>query len=177
MDGSSGQILYAFILPEFSTFKDSSIFLNLQRQSKYAPLKPLASVVYPSSKSESTILFPFNPIEGQHLDEPQTYPGIIQVQMLLHGTQATNFLKPVVLLDKNYVVHTYPQRVKELPKLFFFVAEKYPEPVLKGLTVKLDSATNVIFNQRLLLLNRGLFLNLISFCLVYRHSGQSSYGV
>ena len=145
MDGLSGQILYTFILPEFKTFADSSVFLYIQRPAKYIPLKPLASILYASSKSEKTsILFPFNPVEGGHLDEPKTYPGIVQSQMLLHGTESTKFLKPVLMMDSNHVVHTYPADLTDFKNVFFFLAEKGSEaPTLKGFAVKKAKNTNV----------------------------------
>jgi len=147
MDGLTGDILYTFVLPEFKTFADASVFLYIQRPAKYIPLKPLASIVYSSSRSDkTTILFPFNPIEGATLGEPQTYPGIVQSQMLLHGTEDTNFLKPVLLMDKNHIVHTYPAGLTDFKNTFFFVADKGAEsPVLKGFVVKPDTAKNVSF--------------------------------
>jgi hypothetical protein len=140
MDGLTGQILYTFILPEFRTFTDSSVFLYLQRPAKYTPLKPLATILYSSSRTDKTsILFPFNPVEGAHLDEPQTFPAIIQSQMLLHGTESTSFLKPVLMMDINHVVHTYPPGLTHFKNTFFFVAQKGDSPSLKGFSVKPDT--------------------------------------
>lgn len=143
MDSSSGSILYSFYLPDFSVFTDSAAFLYLQRPAKYTPLKPQAAVIYKSLSTGSTILFAFDPVVGKPLDEVRKFPPILQTQMLHLAGEETQFVKPILLLDVELNVWSYPKVEKvdglkeslEIMNSYFFIAKKLRSPVLAGFAV------------------------------------------
>jgi hypothetical protein len=139
MDGASGNILYSFFLPDFALFrKAESAYLFVQRVAKYTPLKPQAVLVYRSCKTGSTIVYAFNPVEGKPLEEPKVYPPVLQVQMVHHAGEETEFIKPILLLDEKKNVHVYPGGAEvDVNKVYFLVAEESGgEARLKGFDVR-----------------------------------------
>lgn len=145
MDSVSGSILYSFVLPDFELLGGSNALLYIQRPAKFAPLKPQATVIYSSAaaKSGTTILYPFNPVDGKPLDQPQTYPPILQAQIMLHGTEETKFLKPLLLMDTSHVIHSYPATVPKITNSYFFIAKKNP-PLLQGYGIRPIVGTTVV---------------------------------
>ncbi|CAL8113535.1 unnamed protein product [Orchesella dallaii] len=136
MDSTTGSIIYTFVLPDFSMFSDSTAQLYIQRPAKYTPLKPQATVIYRSLSSKGAMLLAFDPVEGKPLDEPKSYPAILQTQMIGHAGEETKFIKPILLLDQTGTVHTYPAQVKDVPNSYFFVAHKGSSPKLEGYDIK-----------------------------------------
>ncbi|CAG7730148.1 unnamed protein product [Allacma fusca] len=155
IDSATGTILYSFLLPDF-TLLGNSAFLYIQRPAKFAPLKPQATVIYASSRevSATTVLYAFNPVDGKPLDQPQTYPQVLQTQMLLHGTEETKFLKPILLLDINHIVHSYPSNIPTVSNSYFFLAEKSP-PVLQGFGIRSIHGSTKLQGKLLWELNLG----------------------
>lgn len=137
MDSTSGSIIYTFVLPDFSTFGDSSAELYIQRPAKYAPLKSQATVIYRSMSTQGAVLFAFDPVEGKPLDEPKSFPAILQTQMIGSASEETQWIKPILLLDQSGNVYAYPDKVNDVTNSYFFVAHKTPSPRLEGYDVKL----------------------------------------
>lgn len=163
MDSTSGSIIYSFVLPDFSTFSDSSAQLYIQRPSKYSPLKPQATVVYRSLSRNGAILLAFDPVEGKPLDEPKSYPPLQQTQMLTHTSEETKYIKPILLLDQSGEVHTYPAQVKDMSNAYFFVANKGQSPKLEGYDIKVSNDVSKYNGRKKIPLNSSTSILLFNF--------------
>lgn len=126
-------------MPELEGFNNEiGIQLVVQRTSKYYPLSAQCVVVGKHRKTGNGVIFQFNPINGQPLEKgliELNYP--IQQFTLLHRLDS-NFLKGLVLLDNNNVVHVIPESSASLVNdLYMFTADRNTG-VIAGFAIQYD---------------------------------------
>jgi ER membrane protein complex subunit 1 len=128
--GSNGRILWSFFLKNAAPFhlnkykQEFSIPLYLQRSAAHFPHDPQCVLVCKyntndsigSSSASKTLIYFFNPLTGS---PSKDYPseGLIvdyQIkQVFMSNVAVQNFLKPLIILDQENILHVLPEKSKE----------------------------------------------------------------
>ncbi|CAL8071729.1 unnamed protein product [Calicophoron daubneyi] len=135
MESERGRVVWEHFIPSASIMADGKVSLFQQRNTAHFPLPPLMTLLLRSKQTGLPMLYSFNPITGVPSD---IMPGdmyhlnanIIQA-VLRPGpvTEATDYVRPILMLDASTHVQVYPQTYSKslstpgTPPIFIFVVE------------------------------------------------------
>ncbi|KAL4220987.1 DUF1620 superfamily [Mactra antiquata] len=114
MRSINGHIAWQHFVPElnpFDRFGKEKVILHVQRTTAHFPHLPQCVVLGKNKVSGRAHVFAFNPINGQRISQMPVgglhLPYNI-VQSFLLGEWDKDFMKPLILVDDSYSVHTFP---------------------------------------------------------------------
>lgn len=153
IDNISSKKHWMQYLPALENFEnEQNMRLIVQRTSKHFPLQPMCAVVARNKDSGNGIVFSFNPITGKSNKDGLTLLNYQIKQMSMLRENENDFIKGILLLDKENNVHVIPSNAKTMADgMYIFTAEK-TSAELNGFLVKLKGdqlKTLPIWNARL----------------------------
>lgn len=153
IDNISSKKHWMQYLPALGNFEnEQTMRLVVQRTSKHFPLQAMCAVVARNTNSGNGVIFSFNPITGKPTKDGLTLLNYQIKQMSMLRESENDFIKGILLLDKDNNVHVVPPTAKAMADgMYIFTADK-PSAELNGYLVKLVGdtfKTQPIWNARL----------------------------
>lgn len=117
--------------------------LLVQRTSTFYPLPAQCAIIARDKSSGNGIVFQFNPLSGQTIDNGLlTLDYKIQQASLLHYS-SDNFLRAILLVDDKNNVHVLPKTSTKLADGFYFYTVNKQNGQLNGYVNQYDSQSDV----------------------------------
>jgi ER membrane protein complex subunit 1 len=147
IDNVNGKQYWTRILKEFQDFaNEQSAKILIQRTSKYYPLSAQCAIIAREKSSGNGILYQFNPISGQPLNEGITRLNFkIQQASLMHRS-GENFLKGILFIDDKNNAHVLPESSLSIADNFFFYIVDKNKGVLNGYQIQVKNNVNHVTN-------------------------------
>ncbi|KAJ8021770.1 ER membrane protein complex subunit 1 [Holothuria leucospilota] len=134
LDSEDGAILWSYFLPNVAPIERGgklTLPLMIQRTTAHFPNPPQCTIIAKSKDSDKNVIFSFNPINGKpSLPEypvGQVLPNPLR-QATMQNIVDLEFMKVIVLLDKDNKVSVYPSTAesivaKNMDKIYLFTAD------------------------------------------------------
>jgi hypothetical protein len=144
IDNMSGKQHWVRVLKNFASFSSGEdMKLLVQRTSKYYPQPAQCAIVGNDKTTGNGILFQFNPLSGQSIDNgliPLNFK--IQQVSLLHE-HGDNFLRGILVIDDKNEIYVLPETsLKQVDGFFLYTANK-KSGILTGFSIQYDNKVNV----------------------------------
>ncbi|XP_075213432.1 ER membrane protein complex subunit 1 isoform X2 [Lycorma delicatula] len=151
IDNLSGEIVWQKYLKDIKPFHSLGkplIPLYIQRTARHLPHPAQCFLLFKHQKTEESVIYTFNPINGQPLGEGLVPLGYQVIQTsLLHATDE-EFLKAVLLLDSNGKIHVYPKHIDSVvlqhAKSTFLFTANSDTGLIKGYTLAYSYKQNLV---------------------------------
>jgi hypothetical protein len=145
IDNVNGKQYWTRVLKQFQEFaNDQEYKIFIQRTSKYYPLSAQCAIIARDKSTGNGILYQFNPISGQPLNEGITKLNFkIQQASLLHRS-GENFLKGILFIDDKNEAHVLPESSLSIADKFFFYIVDQNKGVLNGYQININNDVNNI---------------------------------
>lgn len=145
IDNVSGKQHWIRILKDFTGFaNDQDMKLFVQRTSKYYPLPAQCAVIAREKSTDNGIIYQFNPISGQPVNNGVTKHGFKMQQVSLLPKSGENFLRGIVFIDEKNAVHVLPETSLSLVNGFFFYVVNKNTGVLSGYQIKYENKVSFL---------------------------------
>ncbi|VVC41234.1 Hypothetical protein CINCED_3A015652 [Cinara cedri] len=142
IDNLSGEILWSVLLCGIGQFYENKVDglqlvpMYLIRNSKHLSFSPMSTLFLKNEDSENTVLFTFNPINGESKNGVQQLPYKV-VQAVPLPVLNTDSVRSLVLFDSTYTPHLYPSNVplsSKPPPIYIYIANS-TNGLIQGFTV------------------------------------------
>ncbi|XP_029634121.1 ER membrane protein complex subunit 1 [Octopus sinensis] len=128
---TNGRIIWCHYISKMAPFNNygkPSLMLFVQRTTAHVGNHPQCLVLGKNKVNGEGVIYAFNPVTGNPVsDIPSSGKNLAYqvVQAAMYSEVDKNYLKGVLILDSNFVVHTYPASYqmtlrKCLPAVFFY---------------------------------------------------------
>ncbi|TGZ65078.1 hypothetical protein CRM22_006038 [Opisthorchis felineus] len=116
LESEKGRVVWEHLVPSAVLLANGKLTLYQQRNTAHFPLPPITTLLLRSKKTNLPMLYSFNPSTGVPLEK---FPNdvfhldsdVIQAVMFPGPvTERTDYIRPILLLDKESQVHIYPSR-------------------------------------------------------------------
>lgn len=144
IDNQSGAVHWVRILPDFvAPGGEAPMQILVQRTGGHFPLTARCTVLARHRHTGNGLLYQFNPISGL----PTAGDGIVRLPyavrqvMLAAQVRAGDFVRPLVLLDRNNEAHVWPADAAALADGLYMYAAEAATGVISGFQLRLAKAT------------------------------------
>ncbi|KAL4149129.1 hypothetical protein QTP88_003140 [Uroleucon formosanum] len=142
IDNLNGEILWSVLLCGVGTFYENKVNglpsapMYLQRNSKHLSYSPMCTLLLKSEDSENTVLFTFNPINGESKNGVTQVPYRV-IQAVPLPVLNIESVRSLILFDSSNSPHLYPADTplsSKPPPLYIYIANP-TNGLLQGFTV------------------------------------------
>ncbi|XP_039284689.1 ER membrane protein complex subunit 1 isoform X2 [Nilaparvata lugens] len=154
IDNISGNIVWQKYLGEMETYSSIEkpvVSFYVQRTSRHLPHPAQCFILGKHKDSDESMVYTFNPINGQPIGDGLHRLGYRAVQSLLLHFVDEQFLKGVVLLDSKGGLHVLPQSqtglVAEHAKSIFFFTANSQSGLLVGYTLAHTTSQKLVASE------------------------------
>ncbi|XP_025197839.1 ER membrane protein complex subunit 1 isoform X2 [Melanaphis sacchari] len=142
IDNLNGEILWSVLLCGVGTFYENKVNrlpsapMHLQRNSKHLSYSPMCTLLLKSEDSENTVLFTFNPINGESKNGITQLPYRV-VQAVPLPVLNIESIRSLILFDSSNSPHLYPADIplsSKPPPIYIYIANPI-NGLLQGFTV------------------------------------------
>ncbi|OQV24584.1 ER membrane protein complex subunit 1 [Hypsibius exemplaris] len=121
LDSRNGDVVYSSLLKNFAKPKDRSIQFYIQRTGAHAPFPSQSVLVGADKRTGNGLLYFFDCITGEQLDQPVTLNRPI-LQSGLIPVMSSNHLEAIFVLDSDLNLSIYPENL-DMPEITAFVKD------------------------------------------------------
>lgn len=154
IDNLSGNVVWQKYLGEMETYKSIDkpvVSFYVQRTSRHLPYPAQCFILGKHKASDESMVYTFNPINGQPIGDGLHRLGYRAVQSLLLHFVDDQFLKGVLLLDSKGGLHVHPESqtalVSEHAKSIFFFTANSESGLLVGYTLAHSSLEKLVASE------------------------------
>ncbi|XP_050532938.1 ER membrane protein complex subunit 1 isoform X2 [Daktulosphaira vitifoliae] len=142
IDNLNGEILWSVLLNDIgefyvNTLGDAPIVpMYLQRNSKHLSYPPMCTLLLKNKKSGNTVIFTFNPINGESQNKVKELPYRV-VQAVPLSVLNTESIRCLILFDSTNIAHLYPDNnpLSSKPSPVYIYTANPINGVLQGFNV------------------------------------------
>lgn len=138
IDNMSGKIHWTRYLSDLKTFSElnENVKLVAQRTARHFPHPIQYSVIGRNRISDQGVIYQFNPITGVEVNTVRLDFKIKQLSVL-HESEASSFIRPILILDEHDKIHVLPETFKsQAAGLYLFTVKE--EGLVNGFFVEKD---------------------------------------
>ncbi|XP_055375524.1 ER membrane protein complex subunit 1 isoform X2 [Condylostylus longicornis] len=139
MDNLNGKLHWQKYVPSLESFNDREpMKLLVQRTAKQFPHHPICVIVGKQKNSDNGLIFRFNPINGQPIDNGLNELNYKIKQLgLLRDNENVQFVKGLLLLDEYNRIHVIPENTKEMADGMYMFVANTKASILTGYNIQL----------------------------------------
>lgn len=149
LDNLTGKILWSKYLKDIAPFSGNEkdfMMLFVQRTTRHFPKLAQCALIAKDIHTNESVLYIFNPINGEPVDEGLIRTGYKMKQVMLLPKPNDEFLREILIIDENNNVHIHPKKsnkkLTDITRQTFIYTVEPSQGFLTGYTLAYNNSSN-----------------------------------